>query len=390
MASNRYANKAKAKAQAAVNENRVSGVAAAKEDAMDVASYMNSNSKELQGEIEQVLLEKIKVNPANDYRELDTDESIQTLADDIARNGLLHNLVVSKRENGDFILLSGERRFRALNKLLESDIDTPFVNVLKENKRVSCRVIKDLTERQEIIRLDAANLQTRGGAGDEKMTRQAMQRYRDNVKAEYNLTEKEAQELLEQVSAVSKTSIYRNLRLMDELSPDLLKLLDNKEISKRDAEELLNLTAEQQSVVSAQILALEEAFGGNEERLSKEKKKALNGYIEAAGASTDRKVAEMLSQTTASIAEVLSEEKNKQEDLPKKETVDIKKKEKVQYREKVKKDCDDIKKKIEKLKKSKVSEIRKIDKENDEKITDWISGLIDELQSFLDEINEGE
>ena len=43
--------------------------------------------------------------------------SIQQLADAIERNGLLHNIVVSQREDGTFMLLSGERRVKALRLL---------------------------------------------------------------------------------------------------------------------------------------------------------------------------------------------------------------------------------------------------------------------------------
>ena len=47
----------------------------------------------------------------------DDDESIQQRADAIERNGLLHNIVVGQREDGTFMLLSGERRGKALRLL---------------------------------------------------------------------------------------------------------------------------------------------------------------------------------------------------------------------------------------------------------------------------------
>lgn len=46
---------------------------------------------------------------------MDDDEDIRILAEDIKRNGLMHNLVVfpEQREEGMvYVLLSGERRFR--------------------------------------------------------------------------------------------------------------------------------------------------------------------------------------------------------------------------------------------------------------------------------------
>ena len=70
--------------------------------------------------------------------------------------------------------------------------------------------------------------------------------------------------------------------------------------------------------------------------------------------------------------------------------MDIKKREELEYREKVKNNCAAIRKQIDKLKKRKIKEIRKIDKENDEKIVDIIGELISELQRFKDEIEKGE
>ena len=66
----------------------------------------------------------LKENPDNAlYRELDTEEDIALLADDIRRAGLLHNLVVFPKTGvgGKYVLLSGERRLRALRLLVEQD-----------------------------------------------------------------------------------------------------------------------------------------------------------------------------------------------------------------------------------------------------------------------------
>ena len=65
-------------------------------------------------ELTRILLRNIEFNPHNLWSCNDDDESIQQLADAIERNGLLHNIVVSQREDGTFMLLSGERRVKAL------------------------------------------------------------------------------------------------------------------------------------------------------------------------------------------------------------------------------------------------------------------------------------
>ena len=68
-------------------------------------------------ELTRILLRNIEFNPHNLWSCNDDDESIQQLADAIERNGLLHNIVVSQREDGTFMLLSGERRVKALRLL---------------------------------------------------------------------------------------------------------------------------------------------------------------------------------------------------------------------------------------------------------------------------------
>ena len=69
----------------------------------------------------EIALQDIELNPDNAiFRQLDTDEDVETLANDIDRNGLMHNLVVYPRTDGKqtkYVLLSGERRYKALNYL---------------------------------------------------------------------------------------------------------------------------------------------------------------------------------------------------------------------------------------------------------------------------------
>ena len=72
------------------------------------------------GEYSEININDIEENPDN---ELDTEEDIALLADDIRRAGLLHNLVVFPKTGvgGKYVLLSGERRLRALRLLVEQD-----------------------------------------------------------------------------------------------------------------------------------------------------------------------------------------------------------------------------------------------------------------------------
>ena len=65
--------------------------------------------------VEYIDIENIKRNEKNFYEIVDIEE----LAEYIKLNGLNHNLVVRKLDNGQFELISGERRYTALCKLVK-------------------------------------------------------------------------------------------------------------------------------------------------------------------------------------------------------------------------------------------------------------------------------
>ena len=89
-----------------------------------IANLATQNRAELAYELREIALQDIELNPDNAiFRQLDTDEDVETLANDIDRNGLMHNLVVYPRTDGKqtkYVLLSGERRYKALNYLSNS------------------------------------------------------------------------------------------------------------------------------------------------------------------------------------------------------------------------------------------------------------------------------
>ena len=111
----------------------------------------------------------IELNPDNAiFRQLDTDEDVETLANDIDRNGLMHNLVVYPRTDGKqtkYVLLSGERRYKALN-YLQARGDAKW-NTVK-----NCRVVTTpLSDNEKKVMLLSANLQVRGGFANEMIRR---------------------------------------------------------------------------------------------------------------------------------------------------------------------------------------------------------------------------
>lgn len=337
------------------------------------------------GQVETVAVSKIRINPANDYRDRDNEDSIRSLAEDISRQGLLHNLVVSeKEENGStyYLLISGERRLRAIRMLTEREVEKAQRGEAADPGRfrtVNCRVVKGLSDRREMIMLDAANLQTRGGAGDEAATRKAMVRYRENVMAEYGLTEEQVREIIVDMSPVGLTTVNSNFIIEDSLRAELKNLLDSNEINKKQALGFAKLSQLQQKLVSDSVNSLKEACARKGSDYSEEVKKAVKGFFEATEEKVDKKVAERLEKTAAEVRKTVRE-MNSAGKAPAKPPV------RKAQRDMLLADCDAIAGKIARLSTQKaVANIRRFDAAAEEeglKISGRIAALIEELQSL--------
>lgn len=180
-----------------------------------------------QSHYEPLALDDLVFHPENHYP-IDAD-ALSQLADDIERNGLLHNLVVSCRADGVTVVLSGERRLRALQMLRNRNPESGVWDFAQ------CLIYQDLTPRQELILMDAANLQARGGGKDESAFRKAMNRYIDNIKEEFGLSEKAAVHMTTELGGASGPTVKANRRLQKNLPADMVEKVDSGEINKGDA-----------------------------------------------------------------------------------------------------------------------------------------------------------
>lgn len=224
--------------------------------------------------IEAIPRRLIAFHENNDFRELDSDDTIRTLADSIRREGLLHNLVVVKRktttpdgEEKQYVLISGERRLRAINLLCKEDDE-----FLSQFTTVPCNVINEkrfqlsdkdksrlseagMTEEkirliQEQILVDGANLQSRGGVGDEAQQRKATARYAENVMLIYGLSQQEADKLTISISSQSVRTTQRNLAIERKATESVKNLLDKGAIDKMEASQYATLDESSQEAVA--------------------------------------------------------------------------------------------------------------------------------------------
>lgn len=210
------------------------------------------------GEYRELPLDAIDYNPSNDvYTESDTPETISQLARSIQRSGgVLHNLVVVRRRDPlpgqqPYLLLSGERRLRALKQLREETGEERW-------NTVHCQVKENLDPLDEVILLDAANLESRGAAGEEKAVRKAVVRYVENIRARYNTTEEVAVRVAQAMTrdAMDERTLKTNLKIERDLAEPIRKALDDGNIPKRDAGRLVSLTEEEQEKAGKIINAM--------------------------------------------------------------------------------------------------------------------------------------
>lgn len=229
-------------------------------------------------EPERLDLNMIVTNPDNDlYRTEDTEEEVKKLADNIRMVGLLHNLVVCKCESGEnkgkYELLSGERRYKALNYLVQTyptDENAPDWN------RPYCIKLEGLTEVEKVVYLDTANLMVRGGFGNEKIARKATVRFVENLqKPPFSMTEQEAKKQLKELSPMKPRTIDKGLSIEKNLMPELKALLDDGIITRTAAESYVNLTNAEQKT-AAEIFVLVETIEPQSQREKARKQLADN------------------------------------------------------------------------------------------------------------------
>ncbi len=100
------------------------------------------------GEVMTIPVGEIFFNPKNTAAKNDTSEQIKDLADSIATGGLIHPLTVNKTSSGRYMLLSGERRYRAITEHLSWT-------------SVPCNVYHNLSDDMAAMITVIANMQVR-------------------------------------------------------------------------------------------------------------------------------------------------------------------------------------------------------------------------------------
>ena len=197
---------------------------------------------------EEAKLSKIRDIPISEIDEFPDhpfkvlmDEDMEQLVESIKRNGVMTPATVRLKEDGRYELISGHRRKKACE--------------LAGLETLKCEV-KELTRDEAIIVMVESNLQRSVILPSEKafaykmrleaMKRQAGRPQKENVSPlATNLSKGRSDEELGELVGESKDQIRRYIRLT-ELVPEILQMVDERQIAFRPAVEVSYLTEEQQ------------------------------------------------------------------------------------------------------------------------------------------------
>lgn len=197
---------------------------------------------------EEAKLSKIRDIPISEIDEFPDhpfkvlmDEDMEQLVESIKRNGVMTPATVRLKENGRYELISGHRRKKACE--------------LAELETLKCEV-KELTRDEAIIVMVESNLQRSVILPSEKafaykmrleaMNRQAGRPSKDNLTPMVSdLDTTRTNEKLGKEVGESREQIRRYIRLT-ELVPEILQMVDERQIAFRPAVEISYLTEEQQ------------------------------------------------------------------------------------------------------------------------------------------------
>ena len=187
--------------------------------------------------IEYINIDRIRRNEKNFYEIVD----IEALAEDIKLNGLNHNLVVRKLDNDMYELISGERRYTALSKLVNEGN--------KEFNLVPCKVIVSNDIDSEII-LIQANAQSRELTEVEKLTQ--VERLQELYKIKKKNGEKvpgKIRDIIANDLKLSPTQVGRYERINNKLIPELKAIIEQGNLTIANASEFSSLSEENQRVI---------------------------------------------------------------------------------------------------------------------------------------------
>ena len=222
--------------------------------------------EELKG-LTEVDVDLIRPNPNQPRKHFD-EEALAELAASIKKHGMIMPIVVNNAENGRYMIIAGERRFRAAKMAGLTRVPV-VVREYSEREIKEISLIENL-QREDLNPIEAAN---------------AMKQLMD----EYRLTQ---EELAERIGK-SRPAVTNTLRLLS-LSPEVIALVSSGRLSAGHARALVTLPEDAQYKIATDAIkdglsvrdverSVRDYFATPEELADKKDKKKQQVSIELKG-----------------------------------------------------------------------------------------------------------
>jgi len=230
-----------AKQKLAINlEDMLADVNSAYKDD-DILDYFGVSSDV----VEEIEIAKISPNPYQPRKNFD-ETALKELSESIKRHGLIQPIIVIRKDDG-YMLIAGERRYRATKMLEENKIKAIVADLKSQNLR-EIALIENI-QRENLNPIELANS------------------YKELIN-EYKIT----QEGLANIIHKSRTQITNTMRLLL-LSPVTQRLLQEDKLTQGHAKIIVGLSPEDEKTVVDTIMGQKLSVRETENLVKKIKEK---------------------------------------------------------------------------------------------------------------------
>lgn len=194
----------------------------------DYSKTLGVTEEELKSGVLEIELEKIYANP-NQPRKIFDPKALDELATSIKVNGVIMPIVVNKDDDGKYMIIAGERRFRA-SRLVGKTTIPAIVREYDERQIKEISLIENL-QREDLNPIEAAN---------------AMKQLMED----YSLTQEELSERI----GKSRSAIANTLRLLS-LDGEVIKFVVSNKLSQGHARALITLPPDVQIKIATKTVS---------------------------------------------------------------------------------------------------------------------------------------
>ena len=249
----------------------------------------------------QIPLSELHPFPDHPFKVRD-DEAMQETAESIRQYGVLVPAIVRPREDGGYEIVSGHRRQKASE--LAGYADMPcIVRNLTDDEAITQMVEDNLNQREEILPSERAKAL--------KMQLEAIKHQGSRTSGQIDPKDagKRSNEIVAERNKMAVKQVQRYIRL-NELVPDLMKLMDEKKLGFTTAVELSYIGKKNQNYIAVAIDSQQSSPSQAQAKRMREldEKKLLNGDVIDGIMMEDKKEVDKVILTGAELSKYFGKE----------------------------------------------------------------------------------